>query len=164
MGLSASSIFSALGDSGINYRSEVIEGQPFALRRYQADLNGPGEYTGSNYEERRRTTLASRGQRGILPPISADDSLKDHIKDNQWLPKIVTGSSGDPDSLKAAMVNRRMTGWMGVQVHVGPPMRIAYRNLMLKTLKHPLSQCRTPCRAARILTGGYQQGAIVAYV
>jgi Domain of Unknown Function (DUF1080) len=160
---------SALGNSGINYRSEMIEGQPYALRGYQADLNGPGEYTGSNYEERGRTTIASRGQKVTLPPIPADDSLKDHIKDNQWLPKIVTGSLGDPAALKAAIkvddwneyhivvkgnrmlhyvngvlmsdvtdndtVNRRMNGWMGVQVHVGPPMRIAYRNFMLKTLK-----------------------------
>jgi hypothetical protein len=32
-------------------------------------------------------------------------------------------------------VNRRFTGFLGVQVHVGPPMRIAYRNFRLKKLK-----------------------------
>jgi Domain of Unknown Function (DUF1080) len=31
-------------------------------------------------------------------------------------------------------VNRRFRGLLGVQVHVGPPMRIAYRNFRLKKL------------------------------
>jgi hypothetical protein len=161
---------SAEGNSGINYRSEKIEGLPNALRGYQADLNGANTYTGSNYEERRRTTLASRGEKTILPTIPVSpDSLQAHIRDNQWLPKMVTGSLGDPAALKAAIkdndwnqyrivvkgnhlqhyvngvlmsdvtdndtVNRKFTGFLGVQVHVGPPMRIAYRNFLLKKLK-----------------------------
>jgi hypothetical protein len=161
---------SAEGNSGINYRSEKIEGFPYALRGYQADLNGANTYTGSNYEERKRTTLASQGEKTILPPIPVSpDSLQAHIRDNQWLPKVVTGSLGDPTALKAAIktddwnqyrivvqgnhmqhyvngilmsdvtdndtVNRRFTGFLGVQVHVGPAMRIAYRNFRLKELK-----------------------------
>ena len=159
---------SAKGNSGINYRSELIDTIPNALRGYQADLNGPNTYTGSNYEERRRTTLASRGEKVIIPPIPHADSLLSHIKNNQWLPKIVTGSLGDSAILRSAIkeadwneyhivvrgnhmlhyvngvlmsdvtdndtVNRRFNGWLGVQVHVGPPMRIAYRNFMLKKL------------------------------
>lgn len=154
------------GNSGINYRSELIEGTTYALRGYQADLNGPGQYTGSNYEERRRTTLASRGQKVTLPPVPSTDSLKAHIANNQWTPRIITGSLGDSAALRAVikdddwneyhivvkgnhlqhyingvlmsdvtdndMANRRFKGLLGVQVHVGPPMRIAYRNFRLK--------------------------------
>ena len=29
-------------------------------------------------------------------------------------------------------VNRRMSGLLGVQVHVGPPMTVEYRNILLK--------------------------------
>ena len=29
--------------------------------------------------------------------------------------------------------NRRMDGLIGVQVHVGPPMKVEYRNIRLKT-------------------------------
>lgn len=157
------------GNSGINYRSEQVEGLPYALRGYQADLNGPNTYTGSNYEERGRTTLAARGEKVTLTPVSPADSLKAHIKDNQWLSKMVTALPGSPEALKAAIkaddwneyhiiakgnhllhyvngilmsdvtdndtINRRFNGLLGVQVHVGPPMRIAYRNFRLKKLK-----------------------------
>jgi len=160
---------SAKGNSGINYRSEPIEGLPYALRGYQADLNGTNEYTGSNYEERKRTTLANRGEKTELPPLPAGDSIQAHTKDNQWVPKIVTASLGDAAVLGAAVksedwneyhivvkgnhmqhyvnsilmsdvtdndtANRRFTGMLGVQVHVGPPMQIMYRNFRLKALK-----------------------------
>src|SRR3984957_15224831 len=79
---------SAQGNSGINYRSEKVEGFPYVLRGYQADLDGANNYTGSNYEERKRTTLASQGEKTVLPPIAVDpDSLQAHIRNNQWLPK-----------------------------------------------------------------------------
>ncbi len=60
---------SAQGNSGINYRSEKVEGFPYVLRGYQADLDGANHYTGSNYEERKRTTLASQGEKTILPSL-----------------------------------------------------------------------------------------------
>ena len=50
------------GNSGINYRSEKLPDIPYALRGYQADIDGANRYTGQNYEERGRTTLAYRGQ------------------------------------------------------------------------------------------------------
>ncbi len=31
-------------------------------------------------------------------------------------------------------VNRKLSGLLGVQVHVGPPMKVEYRNILLKTL------------------------------
>ena len=53
---------SAEGNSGINYRSFDVEGVPFALKGYQCDIDGKGEWTGQNYEERGRQFLALRGQ------------------------------------------------------------------------------------------------------
>ena len=31
-------------------------------------------------------------------------------------------------------VNRKMSGMLGIQVHVGPPMKVEYRNIRLKQL------------------------------
>jgi hypothetical protein len=32
-------------------------------------------------------------------------------------------------------VNRKSAGLIGVQVHVGPPMKVEYRNIRLKEIK-----------------------------
>jgi hypothetical protein len=32
------------------------------------------------------------------------------------------------------MINRKMAGLLGVQVHVGPPMKVEYRNIRFKQL------------------------------
>lgn len=163
---------SAEGNSGINYRSEEIPGLPHALRGYQCDIEGGDRYSGSNYEERKRTTLASRGQQVELVSIpgagSSLDSIQSHVQDNFWTGGKVTGNLGSMDSLQRFVrkldwnqfhiiakgnrlqhyingilmsdvtdndtANRRMSGLLGVQVHVGPPMKVEYRNIRLKHL------------------------------
>ena len=157
------------GNSGINYRSVALSDVPHALKGYQADIDGANRYTGQNYEERARTTLAYRGQKVIVKPydnINQPASLNEHIKNNAWTETIVTGLLGDSDSLKSKIntedwntcrlvvkgnhlqhfingilmsdvtdndtINGKSAGLLGVQVHVGPPMKVAYRNIMLK--------------------------------
>src|SRR6185295_11713143 len=55
------------GNSGINYRSQVVPDKVtpenrFAMRGYQCDIDGQNRYTGNNYEEKGRLFLAVRGQ------------------------------------------------------------------------------------------------------
>ncbi len=157
------------GNSGINYRSEEVAGIPFALRGYQADIDGKNTYTGQNYEERGRTTLAYRGQKTMIrSPDNASASLPDNIKNNAWTPVNMAGSLGNTDELKKQIksedwnecrlvvkgnrlqhyingvlmsdvtdndtTNRKMAGLLGMQVHVGPPMKVEYRKIRLKEL------------------------------
>ena len=157
------------GNSGINYRSVELKDVPHALKGYQSDIDGKNRYTGQNYEERARTTLAYRGEKVIINATSnRSDSLKNHIINNAWTIKNVIGSLGNPDSLTAKInvdgwnnchliikgnhlqhfvngilmsdvtdndpINRKREGLLGVQVHVGPPMKIEYRNIRIKKL------------------------------
>lgn len=156
------------GNTGINYRSEELKDLQYALKGYQADIDGANRYTGQNYEERGRTTLAYRGQRVIVKEQNAPGPLQDRIKSNAWTETTVTGSLGSSDSLKNSIksedwnkihlivkgnlmqhyvndilmsevtdndkINGKSSGLLGVQVHVGPPMKVEYRNIMLKTL------------------------------
>jgi hypothetical protein len=159
------------GNSGINYRSEVFPEVPNALRGYQADIDGKNNYTGQNYEERGRTTLAYRGEKVIVnsqPNPNEVGSLRANVKNNAWTVREVTGSLGDRDSLRSVIksndwntchiiakgnrlqhyingvlmsdvtdndeVNRKLSGLLGVQVHVGPPMSVEYRNIRIKEL------------------------------
>ena len=158
------------GNSGINYRSASLKDVPNALKGYQADIDGANRYTGQNYEERGRTTLAYRGEKvAVNAPANSADSLQTHIKNNAWTERTVTGSLGHSDSLLAKIkaeewntcqliikgnllqhfingilmsevtdydkVNGKSEGLLGVQVHVGPPMKVQYRNIRLKQLK-----------------------------
>lgn len=159
------------GNSGINYRSDRLTDVPFALRGYQADIDGKNRYTGQNYEERKRTTLAYRGQKTTIPAYTGaatPEAVRANVKSNAWTGLTVTGSLGSSDSLKTLIksedwnkfhlvvkgnrlqhyingvlmsdvtdndtVNGKSKGLLGVQVHVGPPMKVQYRNLMLKQL------------------------------
>jgi len=156
------------GNSGVNYRSEQITDVPFALKGYQADIDGQNRYTGQNYEERGRTTLAYRGQTTTINGTEDSDSpVKDNVKNNAWT-KLEVTKSLNRDSLQTFAkdadwnevhlivkgnrlqhyvngvlmsdvtdndtVNRKMRGLIGVQVHVGPPMKVQYRNIRLKEL------------------------------
>ena len=144
---------SAAGNSGINYRSVEVASPAFALKGYQCDIDGANRYTGQNYEERGRTFLAQRGQvtrasaqakRAIVGTVGDKDALAAGIRANEWnqvhlfvrgnvLTHLVNGRvmSVVIDEDAAA---RAAAGLIGVQVHVGPPMKIEYRNFLLKTL------------------------------
>ncbi len=150
---------SARGNSGINYRSTEVAGQPLAMRGYQADIDGQDRNAGSlrhagqNYEERGRTFLARRGEMvniatGKKPVVTASlgdlKELAAFIKSDDWneyhliargnlLIHILNGhvmSMVIDDDTE----NRRFDGLLGVQVHVGPPMKVEYRNFRLKHL------------------------------
>jgi hypothetical protein len=152
------------GNSGVQYRSDLFTEVPYALRGYQADIDGRNSYTGQNYEERKRTTLAYRGQSTTIQPREGE--LRENVERNAWKGLEVTKSLGDIDSLKSLInaedwnsfhlvikgnklqhyingvmmsevtdedtVNRKMEGLLGIQVHVGPPMKVEYRDLQLK--------------------------------
>jgi hypothetical protein len=159
------------GNSGINYRSEKIENIPFALQGYQCDIDGLNKYTGQNYEEQKRRTLAYHGQKVLLEnlPDSLDKyPLSKFAVKNAWTKAVVTDTLGDIKKLNAVIKsedwnschivvkgnrmqhfingvlmsdvtdndvkNRKMEGLIGVQVHVGPPMKVEYRNIRLKNL------------------------------
>ena len=88
------------GNSGINYRSERFTELPFALRGYQADIDGKNSYTGQNYEERKRTTLAYIGQKTTIDPQNPAGELQGNIERNAWKGLRVTEELGDADSLR----------------------------------------------------------------
>jgi hypothetical protein len=151
------------GNSGINYRSEQVDGVPYALKGYQADIDGNNYYTGQNYEERGRTTLAYRGQTTKVNASSGSepiknnawvntevvksqsrDSLQQFIKANDWneVHLIIKGNSLQHyvngvlmcDVTDSDKVNQKLKGLLGMQVHVGPPMKVEFRNIKVKSL------------------------------
>ena len=71
----------------------MVTNAPWAMRGYQADIDGQNRYTGQNYEERGRTFLALRGQmtrleEGKTPQIIATlgetNELMSVIRNEDW--------------------------------------------------------------------------------
>lgn len=147
------------GNSGVNYRSIQLPDAPWSLAGYQADIDGgarekiPFRWSGQNYEERGRTFLAKRGEivrvdasakPTLIGSLGDPAALAAFIKADDWNEYHLIARGGvlihqlnghvmsvvvDDDAK-----NRRSSGLIGVQVHVGPPMKIEYRNIRLKTL------------------------------
>ncbi|KFG91375.1 hypothetical protein BV98_000868 [Sphingobium herbicidovorans NBRC 16415] len=142
------------GNSGINYRSVVVKDEitpanRFALSGLQFDIDGRNLFTAMVYEERGRSFIARRGQftRTTTPPsqvigtIGEPGSLKTIRPDWNEAHIIAKGPALYHllnGQLMAAAIDeakgRRRNGELGMQVHVGPPMKVEYRNIRLKLL------------------------------
>ena len=108
-------------------------------------------FTGMLYEERGRGIVALRGQMTqietgknarVIGQLQDGDELKGYVKINGWnqfnviargnllvhiLNGHVTSVMIDDDTEK-----RTMEGLIGLQMHVGPPMKVEFRNIFLK--------------------------------
>jgi len=141
-------------NSGVQYRSTALpDVGKFVLKGYQADIDGKSNFTGMLYEERGRGFVAPRGQfvrmaEGGTPKLIGSpgdtESLKAVIKVADWnqihiiargvvITHVINGrimsACIDEDSK-----GRVMEGLLGLQLHVGPPMKVEYRNILLKKL------------------------------
>lgn len=139
-------------NSGIQYRSvELPDVGRWVLKGYQADMDFVNTFTGMLYEERGRGIMALRGQMTYTEPgknarvigqLQDGDELKGYIKINGWnqfhviargnllvhvLNGHVTSVMIDDDTEK-----RTLEGLIGLQMHVGPPMKVEFRNIFLK--------------------------------
>ena len=145
-------------NSGIQIRSVQLPAGPdigkWVMKGYQADIDADNQFTGQIYEERGRGFLAMRGQATFIPDggrprvignlQQTPDELKALIKTGDWnqvhliargnmiiqiLNGAVTSMVVDED-----LKNRQLSGLIGFQMHVGPPMTVEFRNIWLKPL------------------------------
>jgi hypothetical protein len=140
-------------NSGIQYRSIELPDIKWAMKGYQADMDGEQQYTGQIYEERGRGFLALRGQAtyigdgkkpGLIGSLGDSAALKAFIHGDDWndLHIIARGNfllqtlNGHVMSelIDDDTANRKMDGLIGIQVHRGPAMKIEVRNIRLKVL------------------------------
>ncbi len=141
-------------NSGIQYRSSVLPDiGKWTMKGYQADMDGKDTFTGQLYEERARGFLAPRGQFTraaggkvikLVASLGDGAALKEFIKSNDWnqihivaqgntLVHSVNGHvmaifiDEDPDG-------RALEGQLGLQLHMGQPMKNEFRNIYYKKL------------------------------
>lgn len=137
-------------NSGVQYRSKVVDEANHVLAGYQADLHPAQNYFGMLYGEKlaKRGIIAQRGQR---VEVGADGAAKvvgqtgdgAELKDWDWntlrivavgnrLIHLINGvttvdiTDGHPEALKAGVI--------GLQLHAGPPMRVEFKDIKLRKL------------------------------
>jgi hypothetical protein len=142
------------GNSGVQYRSKVLEPGPFGpvVSGYQADFEAGQTYSGILYEEKGRGILAQRGEKTEIgddgkPKVtgSVGDSaeIQAAIKHEQWNDyKIVAKGNrvqhfinGKPtaDVTDNDAKNAPKEGILALQIHTGPAMVVQFKELVLKT-------------------------------
>ena len=145
--LSADFRLSAQGNSGIQIRSENLP--QWKTSGYQADMTGDGGLVGFVYHHK-RGLIAGRGQRVLVAPdgtktiekIATPEELLKSYKPGDWntyriicngpeitlyVNSVMMCQFTDKDS-KFATTN----GVIALQMHPGPPMKIEFKNIILK--------------------------------
>ncbi|MGN8226595.1 3-keto-disaccharide hydrolase [Gracilimonas sp. BCB1] len=142
------------GNSGINYYSKPVKAKEFMLSGYQADLDGSHNYTGNVYEERGRATLANRGEivnisegnfSEVLAKTGTQESLFSKIDttENGWNKYHIIARGNSiihlvNGQIMTILLNddgaKSTTNKLGFQLHLGPPMKVEFRNIRLKKL------------------------------
>lgn len=138
-------------NSGVQVRSQVeADGH---VKGYQVDMSQPdAPYLGAVYDERGRKMLALRGQKTVIQadgkkvstPLAESEGLlkgyqagewneyRIHFKGNELTVKI----NGKTTSMviDEQESEREMKGVLALQMHSGPPMKVQFKDLVLKKL------------------------------
>lgn len=145
------------GNSGIYYRARKRapnqKGDP--IIGAQADISADGRWTGVIMEYLLRDVLAERGQKVTIDPngkkqitgsLGDPQTLLASVRANDWNDYKIIAKAGHVtlainDKTMCELDDqdpKRLTrGWLALQVHVGPPMRIHFKDIFLKRLSNP---------------------------
>jgi hypothetical protein len=141
------------GNSGIQYRSKLIEPGPFGpvVSGYQADFEAGKTYSGILYEEKGRGILAKRGEKTevgedgkpkVTGQVGDSNEIQAAIKDEQWNDyKIVAKGNHVQHFINGKQTvdvtdndakNAPKEGILALQIHAGPAMVVQFKDLVLK--------------------------------
>jgi hypothetical protein len=140
-------------NSGIQYRSKVVDPVNWVVGGYQADMEAGPTYTGILYEERFRGIMALRGEKvvwdkddkkQVVGSVGDAAAIEASLKKGDWndyviiakgnhLQQFVNGHQ-TIDVTDECEAKRAMSGVLALQLHAGPPMMAQFRNLRIKKL------------------------------
>lgn len=148
----------ARANSGIQFRSKLLDPATFVVGGYQADIDFTRPYVGMLYEEKGRGIImkpgetirvitGADGKHQVEQAAPAADTAKtvaaaykrnewndvviiaEGSRMRQWFNGTLTAEVTDLDEPRAAK-----SGILAFQLHTGPPMTIQFKNIQLKTL------------------------------
>lgn len=154
------------GNSGLQFRSRSLPN--WDMSGYQADMEAGPEWTGALFEHE-RGGIALRGQKVVIEPdgkkqvtrFAEAAALQQIIHSNDWNhyrvvargPEIQLFINGKKTAHAVDRQNGKAAakGWIGLQMHPGPPMKVQFRNLRIKEFAP--AAAATPAEKLSILPG-----------
>jgi hypothetical protein len=145
------------GNSGVQYRSKVLDPKNFRVGGYQADFEAGKTFSGILYDEGGvaggRNIMANRGESVTFGqgandrkveklPMSSED-LQKSIKNEDWneYTIIARGNhlihkiNGNTTAECVDQSDKALkSGVLALQLHAGPPMTVQFRNIRMKKL------------------------------
>ena len=141
------------GNSGIQYRSKILDEEKFVVGGYQADIDFSNKFAGILYEEKGRGILAQRGE-SVTIDVDGEKSKKRFGDAKALAAGIHPGKWNDfrvvADGNKLQhFINEAMTaevideqtgkssaaGVIALQIHRGPAMTVRFKNIKIRKLK-----------------------------
>lgn len=144
-------------NSGIQYRSKVMNAAGWGVGGYQADFEAGTNYSGILYDEGGgaggRGIMAARGekvvwsrdcQKQVTGSVGKSEDIQAAIKKDDWNDYVIIAKGNHFQHF----INGKLTvdvtdeceskalksGVLALQVHAGPPMTVQFKNIRLKPL------------------------------
>ncbi len=142
-------------NSGIQYRSKVLDQANWVVGGYQADMEAGPNYTGILYEEGgTRGIMAARGEKVIwdkdgnkhvLGSLGDPANIGAAIRKGDWNQYVIIAKgnhlrqfiNGEQtvDVTDECESKRAQSGMLALQIHAGPPMMVQFKDIRIKVLK-----------------------------
>ena len=142
------------GNSGIQFRSKVLDQKTFRVGGYQADFDGKAGYDGSIYDEAGvaggRGTMSNRGDKTVWNADNkrtntrlGDEDLKKYVKVGDWNDVVLVAKG---DHITYTINGHLMTdltddspkalkdGVLAFQLHAGFTMEVQFKDVRIKML------------------------------
>ena len=146
------------GNSGVQYRSKLVDEKGYVVAGYQADFEAGKTYSGILYEEKGRGILAQRGQKTVIKEGAAPNKpkvevagevgksaeIQAKIKSEDWNDYRIVAKGGHLQHFINGVPTVDVTdetavgakkGILALQLHAGPAMVVQFKDLVLKEIK-----------------------------
>ncbi|MCO8125198.1 DUF1080 domain-containing protein [Stieleria sp. TO1_6] len=140
-------------NSGVQYRSKIIDRDKFVVGGYQADIDFTNRFAGILYEEKGRGILAQRGESVTIDQAGektrkkfADGAaLGNGIHPGQWNDYRIVANGNHlqhfiNEAMTAEVIDNQTdksasSGVLAFQLHKGEPMVVRFKNIVLHPVK-----------------------------
>lgn len=139
-------------NSGIQYRSKVLDEKTWSVGGYQMDVHSAPNYLGMLYEEKGRGILAERGQKVRITAegekeVTGELEAEKQIEIAQWNEfTIVAEGNTLTHKINGDMTvvvvdeqedQRALSGVLALQLHRGAPMKVEVKDIVLTRHDEP---------------------------